>query len=144
MDPQHSRSLEPSAAEMLRARYASRLPKGLDELTGPAHGQVELPLHVARSGLRAYDLDRPRQRMSLYRTVLAEGRRQDLLAFLNRDLLNGAGLARDGDRRRPAVGPPPGGRPGHRRGLRGGRPQGEPVGRAAHHRLRPGPSPSTT
>ncbi|MEU3098141.1 hypothetical protein ABZ690_26100 [Streptomyces sp. NPDC006967] len=87
MDPQRSRSLEPSAADVLRARYASRLPKGLDELTGPAHGQVELPLHVAWSGLRAYDLDRPRQRMSLYRTVLAEGRRQDLLAFLNRDLL---------------------------------------------------------
>ncbi|MGW4103798.1 hypothetical protein [Streptomyces sp. NPDC004976] len=87
MDPRHSRSLEPSAADVLRARYASRLPEGLDELTGPAHGQVELPLHVAWSGLRAYDLDRPRRRMSLYRTVLAEGGRQDLLAFLNRDLL---------------------------------------------------------
>ncbi|MFI8093725.1 hypothetical protein ACIF9R_36360 [Streptomyces sp. NPDC086080] len=87
VDPQHSRSLEPSAAEVLRARYAGRLPGRLDELAGPVHGRVELPLHVTWSGLRAYDLDRPRQRMSLYRTVLAEGRRQDLLAFLNRDLL---------------------------------------------------------
>ncbi|MGC0372495.1 hypothetical protein B7767_42245 [Streptomyces sp. 13-12-16] len=87
MDPLYHRSLEPSAAEVLRARYAARLPDRLEELTGPVHGRVELPLHVAWSGLRAYDLDRPRQRMSLYRTVLAEGRHQDLLAFLNRDLL---------------------------------------------------------
>lgn len=50
-------------------------------------GCVELPLHVAWSGLRAYDLDRPRQCMSLYRTVLAEGQRSDLVAFLHRDLL---------------------------------------------------------
>ncbi|MDT6986009.1 hypothetical protein ACFSUJ_11635 [Streptomyces lusitanus] len=89
MDTPHSRSLGPSAGEVLRARYASRLPGGLDELTGPAHGQVELPLHVAWSGLRSYDLDRPRQRMSLYRTVLAEGQRDDLPTLLNRDVLVG-------------------------------------------------------
>ncbi|GGV44676.1 hypothetical protein GCM10010293_51940 [Streptomyces griseoflavus] len=87
MDPQYSRPPEPSAAEVLRARYAGRLPGRLDELTGPVHGQVELPLHIAWSGLRAYDLDRPRQRMSLYRTVLAEGQRHDLLTHLNGDLL---------------------------------------------------------
>ncbi|MFJ8078031.1 hypothetical protein ACIQ7Q_29915 [Streptomyces sp. NPDC096176] len=87
MDPQHSRSPEPATADVLRARYAGRLPSRLDELTGPVHGQVELPLHVAWSGLRAYDLDRPRQRMSLYRTVLAEGQHRDLATFLNRDLL---------------------------------------------------------
>ena len=85
VDPLHHRSLEPSAADVLRARYAGRLPRRLDELTGPVHGRVELPLHIAWSGLRAYDLDRPRQRMSLYRTVLAQGRRQDVLTFLNRD-----------------------------------------------------------
>ena len=83
MDPRHSRPPEPSAAEVLHAWYAGRL----DELTGPVHGQVELPLHIAWSGLRAYDLDRPRQRMSLYRTVLAEGQRHDLLTHLNGDLL---------------------------------------------------------
>ncbi|MFF7082392.1 transcriptional regulator [Streptomyces lavendulae] len=42
---------------------------------------------MAWSGLRTYDLDRPRQRMSLYRTVLAEGQYEDLVAFLDRDLL---------------------------------------------------------
>lgn len=77
----------PPAAEVLRARYASRLPAALADLTGPAHGQVELPLHVAWSGLRTYDLDRPRLRMSLYRTVLAEGQHDDLAALLNEDLL---------------------------------------------------------
>ncbi|CAM5534742.1 hypothetical protein ACFUV2_21470 [Streptomyces pilosus] len=87
MDRLHSRSFEPSAADVLRARYAGRLPDRLDELTGPLHGQVELPLHIAWSGLRVYDLDRPRQRMSLYRTVLAEGQRRDLLTYVNRHLL---------------------------------------------------------
>ncbi|MFI1177526.1 hypothetical protein [Streptomyces melanogenes] len=77
----------PSALEVLRARYARELPARLDELTGPAHGLVELPLHLVWSGLRSFDLDRPRLRMSLYRTVLAEGLRPDLAAFLNRDLL---------------------------------------------------------
>lgn len=75
------------AAEVLRERYTNRLPASLGELAGPSHGVVELPLHVAWSGLRAYDLDRPRQRMSLYRTVLAEGQREDLTALLDRDLL---------------------------------------------------------
>ncbi|MFE1384485.1 transcriptional regulator [Streptomyces sp. NPDC058740] len=48
---------------------------------------MTLPLHVAWSGLRTYDLDRPRLRMGMYRTVLAEGQRDDLVRLLNRDLL---------------------------------------------------------
>ncbi|MEU7434400.1 hypothetical protein AB0B07_26740 [Streptomyces sioyaensis] len=77
----------PHAAEVLRARYADRLPARLADLTGPRHGAADLPLHIAWSGLRSFDLDRPRSAMSLYRTVLAEGQRQDLVTFLNRDLL---------------------------------------------------------
>ncbi|MFC9295780.1 hypothetical protein ACFTWH_10770 [Streptomyces sp. NPDC057011] len=76
-----------SAADVLRARYAARLPASLADLAGPVSGTVELPLHVAWSGMRAYDLDRPRQRMSLYRTVLAEGHREDLTALLDEGLL---------------------------------------------------------
>lgn len=87
MASQSSSSSLPSAADVLRARYAVRLPDSLEDLTGPTRGQVALPLHIAWSGLRSYDLDRPRQRMSLYRTVLAEGQRDDLVAFLARDLL---------------------------------------------------------
>ncbi|WP_254886097.1 hypothetical protein [Streptomyces sp. NA02950] len=77
----------PSAAEVLRERYARRLPASLSELAGPAHGTVQLPLHVAWSGLTRFDLDRPRSRMSMYRTVLAEGQHDDLITLLNRDLL---------------------------------------------------------
>ncbi|ANW22630.1 hypothetical protein [Streptomyces clavuligerus] len=80
---------EPSAAEILRARYAARLPGALDDLDGPRHGNVALPLHVVWSGLRTFDLDRPRSRMSLYRTVLAEGQRDDVTAYLDADLLTG-------------------------------------------------------
>lgn len=77
----------PSAFEMLREQYVRRLPASLDELGGPTTGTVELPLHVVWSGRRAYGLDQPRSRMSLYRTVLAEGQREDLVSFLNRELL---------------------------------------------------------
>ncbi len=57
-----------SIAALLRARYRRRLPASLNELVGPEHGMVGLPLHIAWSGLRTLDLDLPRQRMSLYRT----------------------------------------------------------------------------
>ncbi|QLH26702.1 hypothetical protein HYQ63_00360 [Streptomyces sp. Rer75] len=77
----------PSAAEVLRERYASRLPDSFDELAGPTQGTVQLPLHMAWSGLTGFDLDRPRSRMSMYRTVLAEGQHDDLTTLLNRDLL---------------------------------------------------------
>ncbi|MFF3159848.1 hypothetical protein [Streptomyces sp. NPDC057910] len=77
----------PPALTILRTRYASQLPARLDDLAGPTHGTVDLPLHVVWSGLRSFDVDHPKLRMSLYRTVLAEGLRQDLETFLNRDLL---------------------------------------------------------
>ncbi|MCX4515700.1 hypothetical protein OHA27_36570 [Streptomyces sp. NBC_01619] len=83
-----SPSISPlTTAGVLKKRYAQRLPRSLDDLTGPVHGEVTLPLHVAWSGLRTYDLDRPRLRMSLYRTVLAEGQADDLATLLNWDLL---------------------------------------------------------
>ncbi|WP_406729112.1 hypothetical protein WJ438_37420 [Streptomyces sp. GD-15H] len=87
MSVSSSTSSAPSAYERLREQYALRLPTSLEDLAGPATGMVHLPLHVVWSGRRSYGLGRPRSRMSLYRTVLAEGQRQDLIAFLNRDLL---------------------------------------------------------
>ncbi len=86
MEPFDDSAARP-AGEVLYARYAGRLPGSLQKLAGPEHGVVEVPLHVAWSGLRAYDLDRPRLRMGLYRTVLAEGGHEDLITLLNRDLL---------------------------------------------------------
>ncbi|MFF4802241.1 hypothetical protein ACFY1U_28200 [Streptomyces sp. NPDC001351] len=75
------------AGAVYRERYVRRLPARLSDLTGPEHGHVELPLHIVWSGLHTFDLDKPLQRMSLYRTVLAEGMRDDLCRFLNSDLL---------------------------------------------------------
>ncbi|MBN3931724.1 hypothetical protein IQ279_19175 [Streptomyces verrucosisporus] len=74
-------------AEVLRDRHRNRLPQRLRELTGPVDGTVELPLHIAWSGRTSYSLDRPKSRMTLYRTVLAEGRREDLERFLHHRLL---------------------------------------------------------
>ncbi|MER6572864.1 hypothetical protein ABT288_43610 [Streptomyces sp. NPDC001093] len=81
------RSPVPDAAQVLRARYTHRLPARLEDLTGPAQGTIDLPLHVVWSGRRSYDLTSLKSRISLYRTVLAEGQRRDLEVFLNRDLL---------------------------------------------------------
>jgi hypothetical protein len=76
----------PNAAVM-EQRYRRRLPAALGDLSGPAHGTVQLPLHVAWSGQTAFDLDLPKPRMHLYRIVLAEGQLGDVVKYLNRDLL---------------------------------------------------------
>ncbi|MEU4084655.1 hypothetical protein [Streptomyces aureus] len=73
--------------ELYREKFWRRLPDSLDELRGPAEGVVEPPPTVVWSGLRAFDLANERQRMSLYRIVLAEGMRKDLSGLLNRDIL---------------------------------------------------------
>ncbi|MEV0225299.1 hypothetical protein [Streptomyces sp. NPDC050704] len=72
---------------LYREKFRRRLPESLDELHGPTEGVVELPLHMAWSGLTSYDMGKPRQRMGLYRTVLHEGLRDDLPLYLNQDLL---------------------------------------------------------
>jgi hypothetical protein len=76
-----------SRTAVLEERYRSRLPETLDDLAGPSHGTVQLPLHVAWSGQTAFNLDLPKACMHLYRIVLAEGQRGDVATYLNRDLL---------------------------------------------------------
>lgn len=76
-----------SRAAVLEERYRSRLPSSLDQLTGPDHGTVQLPLHIAWSGLTAFDVDRPALCTSMYQIVLTEGLREDLIAYVNRQLL---------------------------------------------------------
>ncbi|MFE9171181.1 hypothetical protein ACFYNZ_16945 [Streptomyces kebangsaanensis] len=73
-------------AEVLRDRCRSRLPERLQELTGPVECTVDLPLHIVRSGRTSCSPDRPKSRMTLYRTGLAEGLREDLAAFLHHRL----------------------------------------------------------
>ncbi|MFJ9761901.1 hypothetical protein [Streptomyces sp. NPDC101149] len=92
--PQHpappSRNLSGADAEDLtlyREKFQRRLPKSLDELRGPTQKVVDLPLHMAWSGMTSYDMAKPRQRMGLYRTVLHEGLHDDLPRYLNQDLL---------------------------------------------------------
>lgn len=72
---------------LYREKFRRRLPESLNELRGPTQGVVELPLHMAWSGMTSYDLGKPRQRMGLYRTVLHEGLRDDLPRYLNQELL---------------------------------------------------------
>jgi hypothetical protein len=72
---------------LYREKFRRRLPESLDQLHGPTHGVVDLPLHLAWSGMTSYDLGKPRQRMGLYRTVLHEGLHDDLPRYLNHDLL---------------------------------------------------------
>jgi hypothetical protein len=50
--------------------YARRLPSSLEGLRGPAAGEVELPLHVAWSGRRVYDVSQEDQRLVLYALLL--------------------------------------------------------------------------
>ncbi|MCX4676000.1 MULTISPECIES: transcriptional regulator [Streptomyces] len=80
---------QPRLSDLRRAKFVRRLPAALSELAGPKHGPVHLPLHLAWSGLTTFDLDRPRLRMSYYRIVLAEGRHDDLVQYLDQDLLVG-------------------------------------------------------
>src|SRR5215813_14732562 len=67
--------------------YARRLPSSLEDLRGPASGTVELPLHVAWSGRRVYDVGREDQRLVLYALLLAEAPREDLERFVHRESL---------------------------------------------------------
>ncbi|MDK0520592.1 transcriptional regulator [Streptomyces sp. ML-6] len=80
---------QPGLSDLRRAKFARRLPAALSELAGPRHGSVHLPLRLAWSGLTTFDLDQPRLRMSYYRIVLAEGQHDDLVRYLDRDLLVG-------------------------------------------------------
>jgi len=72
---------------LYREKFQRRLPESLNVLRGPTQGVVDLPLHIAWSGMTSYDMSNPRQRMGLYRTVLHEGLHDDLPRYLNQDLL---------------------------------------------------------
>uniref|UniRef100_UPI002F90D9D0 hypothetical protein n=1 Tax=Streptomyces longwoodensis TaxID=68231 RepID=UPI002F90D9D0 len=75
------------AAASRWAHVAERLPARLEELSGPATGTVELPLHLAWSGLRRFEVSDEKLLLGLYRIVLTNGLREDLTGYLNADLL---------------------------------------------------------
>lgn len=69
------------------SHLVKRLPGSLDDLAGPDAGSVELPLHLAWSGLSCFSLDDEQLLLGLYRIVLTNGLREDITAYLNADLL---------------------------------------------------------
>ncbi|WP_128380459.1 hypothetical protein [Streptomyces cavernae] len=69
------------------AHVAERLPAHLEELSGPETGTVELPLHLAWSGLRRFEVSDEKLLVGLYRIVLTSGLRDDLTGYLNAELL---------------------------------------------------------
>jgi hypothetical protein len=64
-----------------------RLPATLEELDGPESGRVELPLELAWSGLRVFDIGDMKLLLGLYRIVLNNGSRGDFVHYLNREHL---------------------------------------------------------
>ena len=82
---------EPPQAGGRPARYQSRpgrrvlVPGSLEDLRGPAHGTVELPLRLFWSAPdRTFDLDDVDMLRSMYEKVLgAATRMEDLTTFLN-------------------------------------------------------------
>jgi hypothetical protein len=64
------------------------VPNSLGELVGPASGVVELPTHLAWSGLRVYDLGDEQQLGLLYETVIRESMDiADVARYLNAAVL---------------------------------------------------------
>lgn len=60
----------------------------LDDLHGPVHGKVRLPLHLDASVRPVYDLDQDYFRRLVYRLVLLEASTiEDLSSWLDRDTL---------------------------------------------------------
>ncbi|MER8009595.1 hypothetical protein [Streptomyces sp. NPDC094149] len=64
-------------------------------------GTVELPLHLAWSGLRQFDVEDDKLLLGLYRILLTNGLREDLTRYVNAAL-----LMRHWPRLRVAVGKP--------------------------------------
>ena len=79
------------APSRLPSRWAgveAKLPHSLDQLAGPAEGQVELPIDLAWSGDRRFDLADPVQRYLYHMTVLTSAvTREHYTSWLNATLL---------------------------------------------------------
>jgi hypothetical protein len=78
------------ASTALPSRYAGlprRIPRSLADLAGPAHGTVRPPTRLVWSGPTEFDIDNPGQRLTLYRTLIDCGQRDDFIAYVNADLL---------------------------------------------------------
>ncbi|WP_088977479.1 hypothetical protein [Micromonospora coxensis] len=66
---------------------AERIPGSLSLLAGPSQGRVSLPVRLAWSGLTEFDVTDPRQRLTLYRTLMDCGQLDDIVRYVNATLL---------------------------------------------------------
>ena len=76
-------------ADLLASRFgpAGRLPGQLGDLKGPAKGVVMLPMHLSWPGMRECDISDDRTRRSMYGMLLSQGKRNDVVRFVNASLL---------------------------------------------------------
>jgi hypothetical protein len=76
-------------ADLLASRFgpAGRLPGRLDDLRGPAKGVIMLPMHLSWPGMRECDVSDDRTRRSMYGMLLSQGKRNDVVRFVNAGLL---------------------------------------------------------
>jgi len=63
-------------------RARGRLPR-LEDLHGPLHGVVALPVHLTWAGDREFDVSEAEPRLVLYSIVLSQGRRNDMARLVN-------------------------------------------------------------
>lgn len=83
----HAQTISDSKGVHSDGAAARTLPAQLDELRGPANGTVTPPGSVAGATRSVYNLDNRFERAALYQLVIAEADRDDVVRFLNRDLL---------------------------------------------------------
>jgi hypothetical protein len=82
--------MEVVSAEALESRLAGaerRIPESLSEFRGPSAGDVALPNRLAWSGLTEFDITDRRERLTLYRTLMDCGQRDDVVQYINAELL---------------------------------------------------------
>jgi hypothetical protein len=78
-------------ADLLPGRFATsgRLPDRIDDLKGPVRGVVMVPMHLSWPGMRECDVSDDATRRSMYGMLLSQGKRNDIVRFVNADLLAG-------------------------------------------------------
>jgi hypothetical protein len=76
-------------ADLLRDRFgpSGRLPDQIDELKGPVRGVVMVPMHLSWPGMRECDVSDDATRRSMYGMLLSQGKRNDIVRFVNAALL---------------------------------------------------------
>lgn len=72
---------------MRRGRPSARLPGSPGMLRGPRTGVVVLPVHLSWHGYREFDVAEQERRLILYGILLSQGRRSDIVRFVNAERL---------------------------------------------------------